>query len=836
MGLDSVKYDAFISYRHCELDSFVSENLHKKLENFKIPKSVQKKIGTDKTKIERVFRDEAELPLSDNLSDPIMAALHNSEFLIVICTPRLPLSAWCKKEIETFVSIKDRKHVLLVLAEGEPDESFPEILLYEDVIEKDLNGNDVTIRREREPLAADCRGKNNKERLKAMDNVVIKLCAAIFNLNYDDLKQRHREQAIRRRIILLEAIIAVVCLFALVCLGFGIRINKQNKIISDRYAASMAMVSGELNEKGRRIDAIYAARSVLPDRDNGKYNPDAYFALVQALYPYNIESDYYPEFTIKIPSRVIDYRVSNDKTRILIKGSMDDLYFCDARNGNILSTVYDNIYDFEFESNDRVIYSRNDGQVFEVDMSNNVTNKLGDNAEYILANENCETVSVFDVDGITGYKNGSVSFEIKFSDLKIDVNEKFAEYLDMEPVMYSTNGVVAFDDGNGVDSRDVYIFIYDMQTGDIVSVSCISGIPLNEEFMVNALDETVYFAYTDDSSADFGFFGKNLILNYYDIDRPRELYYGELYDNAFYQMLVNDSGICIYGSYEAVMYDFDLMQVADLTQCDDIKYAYSMPGDDPFGFGFCVTDERGRIFHMSPANDTGGDITGQLFPVAGDSKCNGREFVKDRFITYFYDEPNRLVVYSHNPITLTAGDNPDAYDGFIPRDRMDLASWDFDSIKGIDPNAIQYAMMSDDEKFIAIALADDSIAIIDAKNNKLNKIIYDEYLTTFVYLNKPGCYSLGNVLLDKKFNKIAEIPNGTLYGIDKASENPVIHDARTGYVPYHEMAVIPYNKMIKKADDILGDYCPDEETLNKYNITKKKDTLYGLLRKSFSDK
>jgi hypothetical protein len=90
--------------------------------------------------------------------------------------------------------------------------------------------------------------------------------------------------------------------------------------------------------------------------------------------------------------------------------------------------------------------------------------------------------------------------------------------------------------------------------------------------------------------------------------------------------------------------------------------------------------------------------------------------------------------------------------------------------------------------------------------------------------------------LDKKYNKIAEIPNGTLYGIDKASENPVIHDARTGYVPYHEMAVIPYNKMIKKADDILGDYCPDEETLNKYNITKKKDTLYGLLRKSFSDK
>ena len=45
MGLENVKYDAFISYRHCELDSFVSENLHKKLENFKLPKSVLKKMG-----------------------------------------------------------------------------------------------------------------------------------------------------------------------------------------------------------------------------------------------------------------------------------------------------------------------------------------------------------------------------------------------------------------------------------------------------------------------------------------------------------------------------------------------------------------------------------------------------------------------------------------------------------------------------------------------------------------------------------------------------------------------------------------------------------------------
>ena len=76
------KYDAFISYRHAELDKFVAVNLHKKLEAFKLPKGVVSPTG--KTRIERVFRDQDELPLSSNLSDPITEALESSDYLVVI--------------------------------------------------------------------------------------------------------------------------------------------------------------------------------------------------------------------------------------------------------------------------------------------------------------------------------------------------------------------------------------------------------------------------------------------------------------------------------------------------------------------------------------------------------------------------------------------------------------------------------------------------------------------------------------------------------------------------------------------------------------------------------
>lgn len=86
-------YDAFISYRHAELDKFVAENLHRYMESFKPPKSILKSGKTSRTRIERVFRDKDELPLTSNLEDPIINAIIQSEYLIVICSPRLKESA-----------------------------------------------------------------------------------------------------------------------------------------------------------------------------------------------------------------------------------------------------------------------------------------------------------------------------------------------------------------------------------------------------------------------------------------------------------------------------------------------------------------------------------------------------------------------------------------------------------------------------------------------------------------------------------------------------------------------------------------------------------------------
>ena len=45
------KYDAFISYRHSELDMYIAKTIEKKLETFKLPKALHEKASRTKSRL-----------------------------------------------------------------------------------------------------------------------------------------------------------------------------------------------------------------------------------------------------------------------------------------------------------------------------------------------------------------------------------------------------------------------------------------------------------------------------------------------------------------------------------------------------------------------------------------------------------------------------------------------------------------------------------------------------------------------------------------------------------------------------------------------------------------
>lgn len=365
------KYDAFISYRHCELDKYVAENLHKVLETYELPKNIKEKLGITGRTIKRVFRDQDELPLSSNLEDPIIDALNNSKYLIVICSPRLKDSLWCKKEIETFKKIRGRKNIFCVLIEGEPEDSFPEEVTYDLIETTDKNGKKKTTKKLVEPLAADVRGETKKEVLQKIKEEKLRLIAPMYNLDYDDLKQRHRQRKMKK--IIYTSVIAscVFFLFALYSTVMLLKISSQQKTLKLHQALSLADESNKHLDNDSRYNAVKSSYSSLTKFKGVKmpYTPEAEYALVESLGVYNAGVSYKAMDEAKTKG-VIDYIKTsyNDKYALTIDESEEiTLWNIDEmkkiKSYHDINTFLATDEHFTFVGEDKFAYISKDGNL-----------------------------------------------------------------------------------------------------------------------------------------------------------------------------------------------------------------------------------------------------------------------------------------------------------------------------------------------------------------------------------------------------------------------------------------------------------------------------------------
>ncbi len=281
-------YNAFISYRHAPLDIKVAAEVQRRLEQFKVPAAIRKVTGLKK--IDRIFRDKEELPITSDLNTTIENALNNSDYLIVICSHSTKESIWVQREIEFFLKTHSRKQVLTVLVEGEPGEVIPEILQYEETTVTLDSGETQLVRVPIEPLSCDYRGDFKKARREELP----RLAAALLGCSYDDLKRRQRQYKMRRLTAALSAAaVALVSLSVYFAWSAGqIRENYEQSLISQsKYLSSESLA---LLEEGDRITAMLLALEALPkDADDDRpVIPQAEYALSQAVNAYiNPESN-----------------------------------------------------------------------------------------------------------------------------------------------------------------------------------------------------------------------------------------------------------------------------------------------------------------------------------------------------------------------------------------------------------------------------------------------------------------------------------------------------------------------------------------------------------------
>ncbi len=257
----STHYNAFISYKHAELDNKIAVMVERGLEHYHIPHKIRKKTGIKR--IERIFRDTDELPITSDLSGTIAEALKNADYLIVICSTNTCKSMWVEREIKLFLQNHTQDQILTVLADGEPVDVVPEILKNKEVIRVNDLGIEETVTIPVEPLSCDFR----LPKREAFNTELPRLAAALIGCSYNELMDRQRQYKVKRLTAIFAAIMAVTLTFA----GYMIYSNKK---VNDSYRASLisqskylANESEKLLENGDKVNALHLALNALPSEE-----------------------------------------------------------------------------------------------------------------------------------------------------------------------------------------------------------------------------------------------------------------------------------------------------------------------------------------------------------------------------------------------------------------------------------------------------------------------------------------------------------------------------------------------------------------------------------------
>ncbi|MCR5066499.1 MAG: toll/interleukin-1 receptor domain-containing protein [Erysipelotrichaceae bacterium] len=300
------KYNAFISYRHAEPDIRVAKEIQQQLERFKIPAAIRQKYGINK--IERIFKDQEELALTDDLSKQLDENLRNSEYLIVICSPSYLQSKWCLQEVDHFLRYHDRDHVICALADGEPPAVFPPVLLKQtrEVIRK---GKKEIIEETVEPLASDYRQDFREARRVELPRIA----ARLIGCSYDELVMR-QEKYRRRR---LAGILSAVSAGAVIAISYLLWSNAQ---ISRNYRQSLINESKVLSgnaviamEEKDRYSALADSLQALPSEDVDRPVIDeAQYAAALASYAYQTPYSYLEVWRIDQAGDITDHFLSRD--------------------------------------------------------------------------------------------------------------------------------------------------------------------------------------------------------------------------------------------------------------------------------------------------------------------------------------------------------------------------------------------------------------------------------------------------------------------------------------------------------------------------------------------
>lgn len=171
VGKREFEYYAFISY--CSADEKWAKWIQRKLETYRFPTALRKEYRSLPRKIFPIFRDKTDLS-SGVLWEQLKYQLEESEYLIVICSPRSAHAEWVGREITYFQELGRGKNIIPLIVDGEPHAADETRKCYHQALENDPDGELLGV-------SVSELGRNK---------AALRIIASMMHLRYDQLVMR----------------------------------------------------------------------------------------------------------------------------------------------------------------------------------------------------------------------------------------------------------------------------------------------------------------------------------------------------------------------------------------------------------------------------------------------------------------------------------------------------------------------------------------------------------------------------------------------------------------------------------------------------------------------
>ena len=808
-------YNAFISYRHAELDSKVAEHVQRSLEHFIVPGAIKKKTG--KKRIERIFRDKDELPITSDLTDTISNALEKADYLIVICSHNTCESIWVEREINFFLKNHSKNKILTVLADGEPTEVIPKILQQDERVVKDEDGTERTIKVNIEPLSCDYRMPFNK----AKKEEIPRLAAALLGCSYDELVRRQRAYKTRRLMIVSTVVAAAAIAFGTYMWIAKRRVDEallQAQISKSKYLAGEAE---SLLDDERRIDGLYLALASVPENadDPRLVTSESIAALTRATAAYRGQAGNNVDcvWNYSVGSVVDSITVNTDGTRLAAVNNTGVVSVWNTEDHNKLYDIVNPdsvIQDVQFAGDDTLIVLGMDKVcAFDSDTGEQIW-ELGSDAlppqHSLYFTSFCDELQIVNDDRIMVFlENGTQIWLVDTADG--DIIETYELYHEVNGLSYNLSNFrlspdktkIGFTSFMNMDEH--YVGIYDLTNGNFMITDVI------DEFVNDAIwyDDDHFVASSFDlrqmESMQFQD-TYSLRPNYTDLYcyNPDDLslmwhtvHTGQGMNLSRHFICLNANNMLgFYSGNTCTAYDIDTGDVLyNWNTSDSIVDASDRDGD---GFPMLITTDGGMVF---PTTGLGNDVVTLMYEFASDIhealvnhgvyivQESGKEIiyynvgvVDDEWVqtddvmtgsvdSYYLDDEVLALIYGSGDITLTLID-PDTNEVIRDVDLSAAGTYSFDySILGVYDGDLVLIRNSDGMYLITVDIGFGTKKEIELSDNVTTVeeyFMYGDYVS-FLYYDYPDV-GVGIYNLDTGDTQMFPLPVDSLVGVNVAPE------------------------------------------------------------------